>query len=158
MKLFAAILLVICTLSSAYAEITLPVSCENVTKISIDQLKASEIRITLEGDPYLYFITLWLTPATATKYNKLAAPSIITAINPDGSYVITNPILLQTSSGSIYSDAPYQTSINSRQLILLKSTKEKAFKAARRICPQINPKAFFVYDYLEEQRLKKEQD
>lgn len=158
MKYVIALLLLAFSTSLAYAEVTIPISCDNVTKISVDQLKASDLNFIIEEDPYVYFITLWLNQESATKYKKAAAKSIITAVKPDGTYVIKNQILLLTPLGVIKSDAPYQTTINSRQLILFMKTKKKAFVAAQQVCPKIKPKVFFLYDYLEEQRLKGKQD
>ena len=149
MKFFISLLLLILSPSLADAEITLPVSCENVTKISVDQLKSSDLLITIEGDPYIYFLTLWLKPEVAKRYNETAAQSIITEIKPDGTFIVNNPLLLLTPSGAMTSDAPYQTTINPKQLILFAKTKEKAFEAAQKVCPQIKPKVFFLYDYFE---------
>lgn len=158
MKFIISLLLLICLTTQAGAEITLFVSCDNVTKTSIDQLRASDLQFTIEGDPYVYFITLWLTPEDAQKYNKIAAQSIITGINPDGTFVINDPLLLLTPSETITSDLPYQTSINSRQLILFTKTKEKALEVTQKVCSQITPKVFYMYDYLEEQRVKEKQN
>jgi uncharacterized protein YneR len=74
---FISLLLLISSTTQAHAEILLPVSCDNVTKISVGQLKASDLGITIEEDPFLYFVAIYLTAEAAAKYNELASYSII---------------------------------------------------------------------------------
>lgn len=154
MKALITLLMLTISIPLAYADITLPVSCDNVYKTSINQLKSSDLQINLKGDPYVYFITLYLEPEIAKKYNKIAEPSIIKTVRPNGTFIINNPLLLLTPSGAITSDLPYQTSINSRQLILFIKTKDKALEIAQKVCPQIKPEVFFLYDYLENESTK----
>ncbi|MCT4626673.1 hypothetical protein [Halodesulfovibrio sp.] len=151
---FISLLLLISSTTQAHAEILLPVSCDNVTKISVGQLKASDLGITIEGNPFLYFVAIYLTAGAAAKYNELASYSIILDVRPDGTFIIGNPLIISTPSGSLTSDLPYQNSINSRQLILFVKTKKRTLEAAEMICPRIIPTYHFLYDYLNKQRQK----
>lgn len=142
--------------SFCLAEVVLPVSCDNVTKITIDQAKLAEKEAIIEGTPYLYSIAFWLLSTTAKKYSRIADPAIVETINPDGTRTSHKPLHLLTPEGIVAGDSPYQECVNSRQILLSFKSKAGAFEAAQKVCPQLEPKTYFVHDYLEKQRLKNE--
>ncbi|WP_290917662.1 hypothetical protein [Halodesulfovibrio sp.] len=150
MNFFISLLLIILSSSLTYAQSIIPVSCDEIARISICQARTSEPPVLTNEYPYVYPTTFWFKPEAAQKYHEFTDPNQIATIYPDGRRVEYRPFLLSTPSGIVASDTPYKTCVNSRQIHIMFKSKEKAFEAARKVCPQIKPKAFFVYDYLEE--------
>ena len=149
MKLFISLLLLILSVYPANAEVPLPVSCENVTQISVVQVKLTEEKADSKKVPFLYSIVLWLTPKAAQKYNEIADRSIMLIEQSDGTLVSNNSLHLLTPDGIITGDNLSREYVNSRQIILSFKTPERAFEAAQKVCSNIKPKAFFLYDYFE---------
>ncbi|OBQ51907.1 hypothetical protein [Halodesulfovibrio spirochaetisodalis] len=154
MKFIIQILLLILSTSPACAQSIISVSCDEIAKISICQARTSEPPILTTEYPYVYPTAFWFKPNAAPKFKKFTDPNKVATIYPDGTKIEYRPFILSTPAGMISSDTPYQASINSRQIHMYFKSKEKAFEAAQKVCPQIKPKVFFVYDHLEEQRLK----
>ena len=150
MKLFISLLFLICSTSLADAESIIPVSCDDIAKITIGQTKTSEPPVFTEEYSYMYPTAFWFKPESAPKFNAFTDPNKIATIYPDGTRIEYRPFLLSTPAGIVASDTPYQVSVNYRQINMYFKSKKEAFEAARKVCPQIKPKAFFVYDYLEE--------
>ncbi|MEZ6854776.1 hypothetical protein [Halodesulfovibrio aestuarii] len=151
MQVIITIIFLLLTNTFAYAELRLPVSCENVTKITIFQNILEEKDAETEGQPYLYTITLDLEPEVAKEYSRIADPNIVATIKPDGTRVSHKPLYLLTPKGIIAGDTSYFECVNSRQILLSFKTKEKAFEAARKVCLKIKPKTIYGYDYLQQQ-------
>lgn len=154
MQLIFTILLLAILNSSATAESIIPVSCDQISRISICQMRTSDPPVLTEEYPYVYPTAFWIKPEYATKYQEFTDPNRIATIHPDGTRIEYRPFLLSTPAGIVASDTPYRTCVDSRQIHITFKTKQEALDAARKVCPKIKPKAFFVYDYLEEQRLK----
>ena len=149
MKLIVSLLLLTLSASLSCAESIIPVSCDEIARISIFQAKTSEPPILTEEYPYVYPTTFWFKPEYASKYQEFTDPNKIATIYPDGTRIEYRPFLLQTPEGLVVDDTPYPISVNYRQIHMFFKSKEKAFEAARKVCPKIKPKAFFVFDYFE---------
>ena len=150
MKLLIPLLLLTLSTSLSCAESIIPVSCDEIAKISICQARTSEPPILTEEYPYVYPTTFWFKPEAAPKYKEFTDPNKIATIYPDGTRIEYRPFLLSTPAGTVVGNTPYPTCVGSRQIHMHFKSKEEAFEAARKVCPKIKPKAFFVYDYLEE--------
>lgn len=150
MKFFISVLLLTLSTSLAYAQSIIPVSCDEIAKISICQARTSETPVLTEEYPYVYPTTFWFKPEAAPKYKEFTDPNKIATIYPDGTRIEYRPFLLQTPEGLVVDDTPYPISVNYRQIHMYFKSKKEAFEAARKVCPKLKPKAFFVYDYLEE--------
>ncbi|MCG8453449.1 MAG: hypothetical protein MI717_09745, partial [Spirochaetales bacterium] len=98
--------------------------------------------------------TFWFKPESASKYKKFADHDKIVTIRPDGERVEFRSFLLSTPVGIIASDSSFRVYVNSRQINMFFKSKEKALGAAKMVCPKITPKAFYLYDYLEDQQAK----
>lgn len=154
MRRIILLLLLALSASLACAESIIPVSCNEIAKISICQGSTSEPPVLTEEYPYVYPTAFWFKPEAAPKYKEFTDPNKLATIEPDGTIIEYRPFLLSTPEGIVTGDTPYRTSVNSRQIHIYFKTKEGAFEAARKVCPKIKPKAFFVYDYLEEKHLR----
>lgn len=157
MKFVKTLLLLAISTSLACAESIIPVSCDEIARISINQAKTSEPPFLTDEYPYVYPITLWFKPEAAPKYKEFTNPNRVAVLKPDGTRIEYRPFFLATSTGMIVSNTPYQTCVNYRQILLHLKTKEEAFKAAQMVCPKIKPEAFFVYDYLEKNNQRNSQ-
>lgn len=154
MKLFIPLLLLTLSASLAYAESIIPISCDEIARITIVQARTSDPPVLTEEYPYVYPTAFWLKPEYASKYQEFADPNKIATIYPDGTRIEYRPFLLSTPTEIVFGGTPYPTCVNSRQIHTYFKTKEEAFDAARKVCPKIKPKAFFVYDYLLKQHLR----
>lgn len=150
MKFFIPLLLLTLSTSLADAKSIIPVSCNEIARISICQARTSEPPVLTDEYPYVYPTTFWFKPEAASKYKKFTDPNRIATIYPDGTRIEYRPFLLQTPEGLVIDDTPYPASVNYRQIHMYFKSKKEAFEAARKVCPKIKPKAIFVYDYLEE--------
>ena len=142
----------------AYAESIIPISCDDVANIYVNQALSSDPPIHVEGYPYVYLTTLRLKPEVAKKYSKFTDPNKIATIFPDGTRIEYRPFLLQTPAGIVVGDTPNRIHVNNKSILLIFKSKENAFEAARKVCSKIQPEVFFLYDYLEEQREKEKRD
>ena len=158
MRYFIACMFLVFSSALANAEARLAISCDSVTNITIFQNILREKEADIEGQPYLYSITFDLQPEVAQKFNEIMHRSNIESIKYGDKWIDHIPIHLITSSGVITGDTPYFECVNSRQVLLSFKTKEGAFEAARKVCPQMKPKTYYVYDYLQKQRLRKNQN
>ncbi|KAF1076050.1 hypothetical protein [Halodesulfovibrio sp. MK-HDV] len=154
MKLFIPLLLLTLSASLTYAESIIPVSCDEIARITIVQARTSDPPVLTEEYPYVYPTVFWLKPEDASKYQEFTDPNKIATIYPDGTRVEYRPFLLSTPEGIIVSNTPYRIHVNEKQILIYLKTKEEAFDAARKVCPKIKPKAFFVYHYLLKQHLR----
>ena len=145
MKIFISLLLVIMSTSLAYAQSIIPVSCDEIVKISICQASTLDPPVLTKEYPYVYPTAFWFKPEAAPKYKKFTDANTIATIYPDGTRVEYRPFLLSTPVGIIANDTPYPISVNNRQIHMFFKSKKEAFEAAHKVCPKINPKAYFMY-------------
>ena len=149
MKFIIRFLLLVISISPAYAETFIPVSCDDVAKIYVNQALSSAPLIHVEDSEYVYFTSLRLKPEVAKNFSKFTDPNKTVTISPDGTKVEYSPFLLLTPAGIVVGDTPNRIHVNNKTILLIFKTREKAFEAAQKVCPQIKPKVFFLYDYLE---------
>ncbi|KAF1076049.1 hypothetical protein [Halodesulfovibrio sp. MK-HDV] len=154
MKSITLLLLLALSASLAYAESIIPISCDDVARTSVNQTLSSDAPIHVKEYPYIYLTGVSLTPEAYDKFHQFYNPNIIEITHPDGTKSELNPIRLSTSTGIVAVDSPYRMHVSGKSLLLIFKTREKALEAAQKICPQIKPEVFFLYDYLEKQRLR----
>lgn len=158
MKFIIIFLLLVISIRPAYAESIIPVSCDDVAKIYVNQALSSDPPIHVKDYPYVYLTTLRLKPEVAKNFSKFTDSNKIATIYPDGTRIEYRPFLLLTPAGIVAGDTPNRIHVNDKNILLIFKNEENAFEAAQKVCPKIKPKVFFLYDYLEEQRLKKKQN
>ncbi len=150
MKIFIALLLLTFLSPQSHAESIIPVSCDDVAQIYVNQALSSNPPIHVEDYPYVYLTTLRLKPEVTKSFSKFTDPNKIATIYPDGTRIEYRPFLLQTPAGIVVGDTPNRIHVNDKSILLIFKTREGALKAAQKVCPQIKPEIFFLYDYLEE--------
>lgn len=146
MKFFISLLLVTMSASLAYAQSIIPISCNEISSICIDQDLSSGVPLHSKKDGYVYLTTLKFKSEHAEQFRKFTDPNKIATIYPDGTRIEYRPFLLLTPAGIVSSDKPYQVYVNKKNIILIFTTKERAWSAAQKVCPQIKPKTYFMYD------------
>ena len=149
MKLVITLLLLAISPPLVYAETFIPISCDDVARISVNQALSSDALIHVADCQYIYLTSLWLRPEVYDKFHQFYNPNIIEITNSDGTKSELNPIRLSTPAGTVVGDSPYRIHVSGRNILLIFKTREKAFEAAQKVCPQIKPKVFFLYDYFE---------
>lgn len=130
MKYVIALLLLVLSTSLACAESIIPVSCNDVTKINVNQALSSDPPIHVDDCPYVYLTALRLKPEVRKNYSKFTDPNKIATIYPDGTRIEYMPFLLKAPAGIVVGDTPNRIHVNDKSILLIFKTREGALKGS----------------------------
>jgi hypothetical protein len=122
--------------SLAYAQSIIPVSCDEIVKITICQASTLDPPVLTKEYPYVYPTAFRFKPEAAPKYKKFTDANQIATIYPDGTRVEYRPFLLSTPAGIIANDTPYPISVNNRQIHMFFKSKKEGLKQHTRFAPK----------------------
>jgi hypothetical protein len=124
--------------TAAFSQTIYDVSCDNIARIRIVRLKASDWKMESYGG-YFHLLVLDLKPAAAKAFARLLNATPTIDLQFKGVHYRPKNLILMANGNPLLDDIPGMTGMSEQGILITRFYKEDAFDAARAVCPALVP-------------------